>query len=91
MGSKPTILGDHADVLVVDDMLASPQTELFSAVATELHRRVERATELRRGAEQTAEWLRSELLAMERRALRAEARLAAVEERLYVLESERQS
>ncbi len=57
----------------------------------ELHRRLERAIEMRRGAEQTAEWLRAEMLAMERRALRAEARLAAAEERLYVLESERQS
>jgi len=48
-----------------------------------------RAEELRRGAEQTAERLRGELLTMERRALRAEARLADAEERLYALESER--
>lgn len=57
----------------------------------ELRRSLERAIEMRHGAEQTAEWLRSELLVMERRALRAEARLAAAEERLYALESERQA
>jgi hypothetical protein len=48
---------------------------------------LERAVELRQQAEQTADRLRAELLAMERRALRAEARLADAEERLYVLES----
>lgn len=50
---------------------------------------LERAMELRQQAEQTADRLRAELLAMERRALRAEARLADAEERLYVLESAR--